>query len=39
MGVPARIRPDAVPEGMIASSVETYVRNAHWYNAHMRRIG
>jgi carbonic anhydrase/acetyltransferase-like protein (isoleucine patch superfamily) len=39
MGVPARIRPGAVPEGMIGSSVETYVRSAHWYNAHMRRIG
>ena len=39
MGVPARIKPDAVPEGMIASSVETYVKNAHWYNAQMRRIG
>jgi carbonic anhydrase/acetyltransferase-like protein (isoleucine patch superfamily) len=39
MGVPARIKPDAVPEGMIASSVETYVHNAHWYNAHLRRIG
>lgn len=39
MGVPARIRADAVPEGMIESSVATYVRNAHWYNAHLRRIG
>lgn len=39
MGVPARIKPGAVPQGMIESSVETYVRNAHWYNAHMRRIG
>jgi len=39
MGVPARIKPDAVPEGMIESSVETYVRNAHWYNAQLRRIG
>jgi carbonic anhydrase/acetyltransferase-like protein (isoleucine patch superfamily) len=39
MGVPARIKPDAVPEGMIASSVDTYVGNAHRYNAQMRRIG
>jgi carbonic anhydrase/acetyltransferase-like protein (isoleucine patch superfamily) len=39
MGVPARIKADSVPEGLIASSVNTYVRNAHWYNAHLRRIG
>jgi len=38
-GVPARITPDAVPEGMIGASVRTYVDNAHWYNAHLRRIG
>ena len=38
-GVPARITPDAVPEGMIEASVRTYVDSAHWYNAHLRRIG
>lgn len=39
MGVPARIRPGSVPEGVIAASVRTYVANAHWYNAELRRIG
>lgn len=39
LGVPARIRPDSVPEGVIAGSVQTYVANAHWYNAALRRIG
>lgn len=39
MGVPARIKPGAVPEGIIAASVATYVANAHWYNAGLRRIG
>ncbi len=39
MGVPARIRPDAVPAGVIAHAVATYVANAHRYNAGLRRIG
>jgi len=39
MGVPARIRPDSVPAGVIAESVATYVANAHRYNASLRRIG
>ena len=39
MGVPARIKADAVPAGIIESSVRTYVDNAHWYNAQLRRIG
>jgi carbonic anhydrase/acetyltransferase-like protein (isoleucine patch superfamily) len=39
MGVPARIRLDAAPADMIESSVSTYVANAHWYNAELRRIG
>lgn len=39
MGVPARVRLDAAPTEMIASSVQTYVANAHWYNAELRRIG
>jgi carbonic anhydrase/acetyltransferase-like protein (isoleucine patch superfamily) len=38
MGVPAKIRPDAAPTAMIESSVATYVANAHWYNAELRRI-
>jgi carbonic anhydrase/acetyltransferase-like protein (isoleucine patch superfamily) len=39
MGVPAKIKLDAAPRAMIESSVETYVANAHWYNAELRRIG
>jgi carbonic anhydrase/acetyltransferase-like protein (isoleucine patch superfamily) len=39
MGVPAKIRPDIAPRSMIESSVTTYVANAHWYNAELRRIG
>jgi carbonic anhydrase/acetyltransferase-like protein (isoleucine patch superfamily) len=39
MGVPARIRPDSAPTTMIESSVASYVANAHWYNAELRRIG
>lgn len=39
MGVPARIRPDAAPEGLVAGTVATYVANAHRYHAELRRIG
>ena len=39
IGVPARIKVGAAPTAMIESSVETYVANAHWYNAALRRIG
>lgn len=39
VGVPARIKPGAAPRDMIESSVQTYVANAHWYNAELRRIG
>ncbi|MEZ5117026.1 MAG: gamma carbonic anhydrase family protein [Candidatus Nanopelagicales bacterium] len=38
LGVPARIRPDAVPEGAHADAVAVYVHNAHWYNADLRRL-
>lgn len=38
LGVPARIRPDAAPRAMIEASVRTYVGNAHWYNAELRRL-
>lgn len=38
LGVPARIRPDAVAPGAHDEAVEVYIRNAHWYNAHLRRI-
>jgi carbonic anhydrase/acetyltransferase-like protein (isoleucine patch superfamily) len=39
MGVPARIKPDAAPRATIEASVATYVANAHWYNAELRRLG
>ena len=38
LGVPARIRPDAVPPGANLRAAQTYVRNAHWYNAELRRL-
>ncbi len=38
LGVPARIRPDSVPAGMIESSVASYIASAHWYNAELRRL-
>lgn len=38
LGVPAKIRPDAVPAGANLRSAQTYVRNAHWYNAELRRL-
>ena len=39
LGVPARITEAAVEEGTFTRNVQTYVRNAHWYNAELRRIG
>lgn len=39
LGVPARIRPDSVPEGVIEHAMQTYVSHTHWYNAALRRIG
>ncbi len=38
-GVPARIVAGAARADMIEASVATYVANAHWYNAELRRIG
>lgn len=38
LGVPARVTLDAVADGAFAMHVETYVRNAHWYNADLRRL-
>lgn len=38
LGVPAKIRPNAVPAGANLRSAQTYVRNAHWYNAELRRL-
>lgn len=38
LGVPAKIRPDAVPAGANLRSAAVYVHNAHWYNAQLRRL-
>jgi carbonic anhydrase/acetyltransferase-like protein (isoleucine patch superfamily) len=38
LGVPARIRPDAVAEGAFEHAVDLYVRNGHWYRAELRRL-
>jgi carbonic anhydrase/acetyltransferase-like protein (isoleucine patch superfamily) len=38
LGVPARIRPDAVAEGFSDAAVRNYVANGHRYRAELRRI-
>ena len=38
LGVPAKIRPDAVPAGSNARAAEVYVYNAHWYQAELRKL-
>ncbi|HEU4674932.1 MAG TPA: gamma carbonic anhydrase family protein [Motilibacteraceae bacterium] len=38
LGVPARIRPDAVAAGAFEDSVRRYVANGHRYAAELRRI-
>lgn len=38
LGVPARIKEDAVAEGAFADGVATYVHNTHWYKAELRRL-
>lgn len=37
-GVPARIVEGAADPELLAHATRTYVRNAHWYNAELRRI-
>jgi carbonic anhydrase/acetyltransferase-like protein (isoleucine patch superfamily) len=39
LGVPARIREDAVAAGAFAENVASYVRNGHRFGAELRRIG
>lgn len=39
LGVPAKIRPDSVPAGMIAMSAQSYVDRSARYLTDMRRIG
>lgn len=38
LGVPAKIRENALPEGANRGSAEVYIGNAHWYNAQLRRL-
>lgn len=38
LGIPARVTLDAVPDGAFSMNVETYVHNAHWYSAELRRL-
>lgn len=38
LGVPARIRPDAVAPDAFTRSVAVYVANGHRYRAHLRRL-
>lgn len=38
LGVPAKIREDAVDPRALEAAYKVYVRNAHWYNADLRRI-
>jgi carbonic anhydrase/acetyltransferase-like protein (isoleucine patch superfamily) len=38
LGVPCRIRADAVSEGAFAHAVQRYVENGHWYRRDLRRL-
>lgn len=38
LGVPAKIKVGVVPKGAHDDAVQMYVRNAHWYNADLRRL-
>lgn len=38
LGVPCRIREDAVAEDAFRYAVEKYVHNGHWYRAELRRL-
>jgi carbonic anhydrase/acetyltransferase-like protein (isoleucine patch superfamily) len=39
LGVPAKIKPDAVPKGAHDHAVEMYVHNGERYRDQLRRIG
>lgn len=39
LGVPARLRPDAVPAGSFADNVQRYAANGRRFAAELRRIG
>lgn len=38
LGVPAKIRPDAVPADAFSRNVQTYVDNGHRYRSELRRL-
>lgn len=38
LGVPAKIKEDAVAEGAFTEGVAKYVHNTHWYKAELRRL-
>lgn len=38
LGVPVRIREDAVAEGAFEHAVAKYVQNGHWYRAELKRL-
>jgi carbonic anhydrase/acetyltransferase-like protein (isoleucine patch superfamily) len=38
LGVPCKIREDAVAEGAFQYAVDKYVHNGHWYRAELRRL-
>ena len=38
LGVPAQIRPDAVPAGSFSENVRLYVENGHRYRGELRRL-
>lgn len=38
LGVPAKLRLDALDPSLLEFSADIYVRNAHWYNADLKRL-
>ena len=38
MGVPAKIKHDAVETGVFDWNVQTYIHNSHWYREELRRL-
>ena len=38
LGIPARIRPDSVPPGMIEFGVAAYVERAQFFKQNLRRL-
>lgn len=38
LGIPAKIRENAVNAELLAHAASIYVHNAHWYNAELRRL-